>query len=198
MIKKLLYILFVMVAATASAQMPLSESFATDKNADAYALIQKPSAKDIIPMENVFDMDAIHAEINNQLIAEDLLEYASTFKGIRYRRGGMSPKGFDCSGFTGYVFSHFGYSLPRTSGDQYNVGAPVEDHYQIQPGDLVFFRGRNARASRVGHVGIAISANPVTGEVTFIHSACSSGITVSTTSEPYYSARFIGARRVIN
>lgn len=128
-------------------------------------------------------------------LAADLLDYAHSFVGTRYRRGGKTPAGFDCSGFTGYVFREFGYSLSASSAAQYSDGhkVPVD---QIQPGDLLFFNGR-ARGSRVGHVGIAISADPVTGVVTFIHSSTSSGVRVDRTDAPYYACRFLGARRVL-
>ena len=68
---------------------------------------------------------------------------------------------------------------------------------EISCGDLLFFTGRNSRSGRVGHVGIAISNDPVTGEITFIHAATSGGIRIDRISAPYYSKRFIGARRVL-
>ena len=68
---------------------------------------------------------------------------------------------------------------------------------QVQPGDLIFFTGRNSKSGNVGHVGIVVDGDPVTGQITFIHSACSSGISIDTTDDPYYSKRFIGVKRVI-
>jgi cell wall-associated NlpC family hydrolase len=67
---------------------------------------------------------------------------------------------------------------------------------EIQPGDLLFFTGRASRSGRVGHVAIAVDADPVSGEVTFIHAA-RTGIQIDRMSAPYYSSRYIGARRVI-
>lgn len=131
---------------------------------------------------------------DNEALVADLLAEASTHTGTRYRRGAKGPKAFDCSGFTSYVYRQFGYSLSASSRTQYTQGEAVaiED---IMPGDLVFFKGR--RSSQVGHVGIAIEYNPVTGVTTFIHAAVSGGIRVDSTDQRYYRDRFLGARRVI-
>lgn len=126
---------------------------------------------------------------------EDLLDYARSFKGLRYRRGGKTPKGFDCSGFTGYVFRQFGLSLGASSRDQYRQGESIERE-SLQPGDLVFFSGRCGGTKSVGHVGIVTRVGDDGKSFHFIHSACSSGITESHSSEPYYSCRYVGARRV--
>ena len=131
---------------------------------------------------------------NLQLI-NDLLDEAHKYIGTGYRRGGKTPKGFDCSGFTGYVFRQFGMQLGASSGDQYRQGQKIETD-EIQPGDLLFFKGRSAR--QVGHVGIAVSNDPETGEITFIHSATSGGVRLDRVSAPYYSQRFLGARRIIS
>jgi len=78
-----------------------------------------------------------------------VLAYASNFLGIQYVWGGTSPSGFDCSGFTQYVFAHFGVNLPRVSEAQQNVGTLVSRD-NLQPGDLVFF------GTPAHHVGIYV------------------------------------------
>jgi len=78
-----------------------------------------------------------------------VIAYASNFLGIPYVWGGTSPSGFDCSGFTQYVFAHFGVNLPRISEDQQNVGTFVS-RANLQPGDLVFF------GTPAHHVGIYV------------------------------------------
>ncbi|MBU3160404.1 C40 family peptidase [Clostridium frigoris] len=97
-----------------------------------------------------------------------LLSYASQFLGIPYVWGGTSPSGFDCSGFTQYVFAHFGVNLPRVSEDQQNVGTKIS-RGDLQPGDLVFF------GSPAHHVGIYVGNGnminaPHTGAVLRIQS----------------------------
>ncbi|MBX4265806.1 C40 family peptidase [Clostridium estertheticum] len=78
-----------------------------------------------------------------------LISYASQFLGVNYVWGGTSPSGFDCSGFTQYVFAHFGVDIPRVSEDQQNVGTLISRD-NLQPGDLVFF------GSPAHHVGIYV------------------------------------------
>ena len=113
-----------------------------------------------------------------------LVSYARRLLGVRYAYGGTSPRsGFDCSGFTRFVFAHFGVSLPHYSVAQFSRGHRV-GRAALKPGDLVFFDG-------LGHVGIYV------GHGRFIH-APHTGTRVSV--EPlrgWYSSRFTGARRVI-
>lgn len=136
------------------------------------------------------------ADVDAAQLSADMLGFARKFIGTRYRIGGKAPKsGFDCSGFTGYVFKNFGFSLASNSKGQYLQGRKVLKD-EIQPGDLVFFTGRG-RSGHVGHVGIAVSNDPVSGEITFIHAATSKGICIEKLSAPYYASRFLGARRVL-
>ncbi len=126
---------------------------------------------------------------------DDMLNYARKFMGVRYVRGGRSPKGFDCSGFTSYVYSQFGYTLSPSSSTQYTQGKQIKRE-EIQPGDLLFFTGRASRSRQVGHVAIAIDADPESGEITFIHAA-RTGIKIDKITSEYYAKRYLGARRVI-
>lgn len=128
-------------------------------------------------------------------VADDLLSLANSYLGLRYRRGGKTPKGFDCSGFTSYIFSQFGYELLSNSAAQFSQGVAI-DKNEVKPGDLLFFNGR-AIGKRIGHVGIAVEQNPVTGEITFIHSAVGGGIRIDKTTSPYYARRFVGVRRIL-
>lgn len=109
---------------------------------------------------------------------------ALSLQGIPYVFGGTTRSGFDCSGFTRYVYAASGISLPRTSYAQYNFGTPV-NRGQLQPGDLVFFSTYTKGAS---HVGIYI------GGGRFVH-ASNSGVRVTSLNENYYATRFLGARR---
>jgi cell wall-associated NlpC family hydrolase len=110
--------------------------------------------------------------------------YARTLVGVRSAYGGTSPRsGFDCSGFTRFVFAHFGIALPHYSGGQFDVGRRVA-RTALRPGDLVFF-------DRLGHVGIYV------GRGRFVH-APHSGTSVSV--EPlagWYASRYSGARRLL-
>ncbi len=137
---------------------------------------------------------SVSAESDIPEYISDMLSFASRYEGLRYRRGGKTPKGFDCSGFTSYVFGQFGLKLNASSAAQYTQGEKVEAS-DLRPGDLVFFSGRAVSKHRVGHVGMVTDVD-ADGTFKFIHSSNSQGITVTKSTEPYYSRRYIGARRV--
>ena len=139
-----------------------------------------------------------NAPINNDAASgrvKDLLNFAFQFKGVPYRYGQASPRGFDCSGFTSYVFKRFGFSLDRTSRGQVNDGRSIARH-ELKPGDLVFFNGRARGGKRVGHVGIVTEVHN-DNNFKFIHASCHKGITESNSTETYYQSRYVGACRVI-
>lgn len=117
--------------------------------------------------------------------AEEISDNAQKLIGTPYVFGGTTTNGFDCSGFTQYVFKGSGIDLPRTSYAQYGIGTAVSKD-ELQIGDLVFFATYDSGAS---HVGIYI------GEENFIHAA-RSGIKITGLSDSYYAGRYLGARRV--
>lgn len=145
--------------------------------------------------EQIKNSPLFYEEELDPIIAE-MLDYASKFKGVRYRTGAMGPNRFDCSGFTSYVFAHFGYKLDRTSSQQAQSGKVVAKN-ELQPGDLVFFNGRRAGGSRVGHVGIVTKADNENETFEFIHASCSQGVVVSKSTEAYYDRRYVKACRMI-
>lgn len=118
--------------------------------------------------------------------AQSVLGIANQFIGVPYVFGGSTPSGFDCSGFTRYVYSSVGIDLPRMADEQYTVGQFVSQS-DLQPGDLVFFQ---TYTSGVSHAGIYIGDNK------FI-SATSSGISIDNLRSGYWSARYVGAKRVL-
>lgn len=112
---------------------------------------------------------------------------AQAFTGAAYRPGGADPAGFDCSGFVQFLYGRQGLSLPRTAAAQFTVGDRVPPP-RIAPGDLVFFR---TSGRRVSHVGVAL------GDGTFLHAPnVGSRVRVDRLEAPYWSRRFVGARRV--
>lgn len=119
-----------------------------------------------------------------------VVEYAKQYLGYRYVPGGGTPStGFDCSGFTSYVYKHFGISLSRTSKDQAKNGTAVEKN-NLQLGDILIFN--NTANTAIGHVGIYI------GDNNFIHASNpSEGVKITSLSSSYYKSRYVGARRVI-
>lgn len=135
-------------------------------------------------------------EYVNETLMEDMVEFSRRFTGTRYRSGGKTPAGFDCSGFTGYVFRNFGMTLGASSAIQANQGKPV-DPAELRPGDLLFF-SRGGKSNRVGHVGMVTEVDSITGHARFIHATTRNGVVESSyPSDPYYRTRFITARRIL-
>ena len=118
----------------------------------------------------------------------EIVKYAKKYLGSKYVYGGSSPSGFDCSGFTSYVYKHFGYSLSRTSSGQASNGKSVSKS-NLQQGDIVCF-ARSSGSKKIGHVGIYIGGGK------FIHAANSRKgvITSNVSGDGYY---FVCARRII-
>jgi len=117
----------------------------------------------------------------------DLVGTALSLRGTPYRNGGSDVHGFDCSGFTQYVFAQYGVALPRDVRSQFRVGTPI-DPGNLAPGDLVFFTTTDPDVS---HVAIAIGGDE------FVHAPSTWGtVRVEHLSTNYWSQRYIGARRV--
>lgn len=126
---------------------------------------------------------------------DELVNFAKSLKGIRYRYGSTNPeKGFDCSGFVNYVFHHFGIGIPRSSGDFAGAYGKV-DLKDAKSGDLILFTGTKRGSRQAGHIGIIVSQP---GEpVMFIHSTsgAANGVT-ETPLNDYYMGRFIKTIRI--
>jgi peptidoglycan DL-endopeptidase CwlO len=112
---------------------------------------------------------------------------ALDLRGSPYRNGGADPSGFDCSGFTQYVYARHGVALPRAVFEQFKIGVAVTAA-DLEPGDLVFF---TTTAPGASHVAIALGG----GE--FVHAPSSTGVVrVERLSVKYWANRYLGARRI--
>ena len=121
------------------------------------------------------------------------METAKTFTGVRYKYGGTTKKGMDCSGLVTTAFKKEDILLPRTTS-QLAVTGDWVDVKEVQKGDLLFFATRkNSRT--VNHVGIV--TNTRSGYVEFIHSTTSRGVITSELSEKYWYFAFVQARRIL-
>lgn len=115
-----------------------------------------------------------------------LLEHIDEWYGTRYRYGGTTKSGIDCSAFVQAVYlSAFALSLPRTARDQYR-NSRIISATEMKTGDLVFFNTTGG----ISHVGIYLQNNK------FVHASTSQGVTISDMFDPYYLSRFIGIGRV--
>jgi cell wall-associated NlpC family hydrolase len=166
--------------------------------------IIEPVKQDVLQAENIFaTRDAVvekaspvqfkYAVLLNteveSLPSKTLLESVDEWYGVRYRTGGNTKSGVDCSGFTVAVYaSVFGFALPRVSREQYRISRKISTT-ELQQGDLVFF---NTNGSGVSHVGVYLGNNK------FIHASVSRGVMVNDLFESYYIKRFVGAGRIEN
>jgi peptidoglycan DL-endopeptidase LytE len=119
---------------------------------------------------------------------DQVVRTAQHLLGVPYMWGGTTPRGFDCSGFTQYVFAKNGIHLPRMSRDQAKVGKPVAKS-QLKKGDLVLFG--NTYHHGISHIGIYV------GNGKFIEASSSRGVILASLSNPYWKAHYVGARDVI-
>lgn len=135
--------------------------------------------------------------VSSELTA-GIISYATELLGRPYLRGGKTPSGFDCSGFTSHVFGKFGLSLSPSSSTQFTQGEEISIG-EARPGDLIFFSGRRVSKTNIGHVGMIVDVVPSTGQVKFIHSASNGGVRYDVyPDDPYYNTRYIGIRRVLD
>lgn len=118
-----------------------------------------------------------------------IVDKARSYIGCKYTYGGSSPSGFDCSGFSQYIYKQFGVNINRTAASQYSNGKSVSKS-DLQLGDLVMF---GSSASNINHVGI------YAGNGTIVHAANPSrGVTTDTINSGYYNNNYVGARRIVN
>lgn len=121
-------------------------------------------------------------------IGAQIVDMAMAHLGTRYRSGGAAPGGFDCSGFTRYLYGQFGYSLPHSATSQYNNYGAYVAKENLQKGDLVFF---SDSAHAIGHVAIYI------GDGQIIHARYSLGrVSIDNLYSSYYTSHYVGAKRI--
>ena len=130
--------------------------------------------------------------IANQDLIDQLIQSASEKIGSRYRTGGTTTSGFDCSGLMCATFGAFNIKLPRSSIEQASFGEQIND-VNAQKGDLIFFKTNGRR--QINHVGIVVEVTD--DEIKFIHSSIHSGVIISSTKESYYQRNFAQVNRVL-
>lgn len=131
--------------------------------------------------------DEFEAMVRNVDIKSKIMDQYADWKGVRYRLGGDTKRGIDCSGFVQRTFrEQFGMDLPRSTYEQEDMGKKIQ-RTKLRPGDLVLFRA----GSTGRHVGIYL------GNDKFVHASTSSGVTISSMTEAYWDKRYREARRVL-
>ncbi|MCR4031765.1 MULTISPECIES: C40 family peptidase [Flavobacterium] len=129
----------------------------------------------------------------NRNLVNNLIEKATDNIGIRYKAGGTTKNGFDCSGLVYTTFESENIPLPRSSFEQAKIGKviPLND---AKKGDLIFFKTNKSR--QINHVGLITEVN--SDEVKFVHSSTSKGVIISSTKEAYYKNSFEQVNRVVH
>ena len=131
-------------------------------------------------------------EDNSKTIVKDLIYTASENIGVRYKAGGTTNKGYDCSGLVFTTFNSENIKLPRTSLEQSKIGEVINRN-KAKKGDLIFFKTN--RSSQINHVGLIVEISDE--EIKFIHSSTSKGVIISSTKEPYYRDSYAQVNRII-
>lgn len=170
-----------------SSSQSSSNTYVEDNSGSSDNDYQEPTYEEPAYEEPAYEEPAYEEPSYDSSSSGSIVGTAQNYLGVPYVWGGTSPSGFDCSGFTQYVFRQCGYSINRTAAAQYSNGSYVS-YDSLQAGDLVFFANTYS-ASGITHVGIYIGG----GE--FIHAA-NGGVKISSLSESYYSSRYYGARRI--
>ena len=140
----------------------------------------------------------INTAYTNSVESEDakvmsIVDYAKQFNGVKYKFGGATADGMDCSGLVFESFRAFNILLPRSSRDMARKGEKISLS-NTQEGDLLFFKTSNRR-NDINHVGLVVNSEP--GKIEFIHATLSAGVTVSKLSENYWNSAFVEARRIL-
>jgi Cell wall-associated hydrolases (invasion-associated proteins) len=162
-------------------------------NTTAHVLRRVPVSRDFPALPVSGGRPGASPGLANIAASGDVASFAVQFVGARYRWGGSSPStGFDCSGFTSYVYRQFGVNLPRSAAAQFNTayGASVGSMENLAPGDLMFFRNTGGQRG-ISHVAIYIGGGRMVHAMTPRYGVQVSGIWGS-----YWTSRYYGAIRV--
>ncbi len=191
-IGSLLFLLLIMVATSCST----TTGYRSGKYASSHKRVvkSKKSSKTYVKKvsEPKFSSNStVIASVSG--IRHEIIDYAIRFRGVKYKYGGKSPDtGFDCSGFTGYIFSQNGIPLSGPSDIQAKRGVN-KTMKQLLPGDLVFFGDEN----RISHV--AIVAETSDNHIQVVHATTSAGVKMDEiTSSEYWSSRFLFGKDIIS
>ena len=138
--------------------------------------------------------DAPYAVNNTATIEEKIIDYAKSFEGVKYRWGGTTESGMDCSGLVFESFKNYGIYLPRISRDMAKKGIKIALK-ESEVGDLLFFKTGKSKRNAINHVGLVVEAS--NGKIKFIHSTTRKGVIVSSISETYWNTTFFEARRIL-
>ena len=154
--------------------------------------IQEDSKEEVVAEKNTIESKKV-SPANDAEFVDQLIQTVSENIGTRYRTGGTSKDGFDCSGLICTAFKAYDIQLPRTSIEQSQYGVVVNKE-DAKKGDLIFFKTNGRR--QINHVGMVVEVGD--GDIKFIHASVSGGVMISSINEKYYVKRFSQINRVLN
>ena len=125
--------------------------------------------------------------------ANDIINTALTYSGVRYKYGGTTSKGMDCSGLLYVSFKEHNVPIPRISNEMANEGKRIRVN-QVEKGDLLFFK-TSRKGKKINHVGLVVAVED--DEIKFIHASTSRGVIVSSLREGYWNYAFVKATRIL-
>ncbi|WP_413723286.1 bifunctional murein DD-endopeptidase/murein LD-carboxypeptidase [Sodalis sp. RH24] len=175
------YVLRLIPAVAAAVMLSACSSHGSQQTAEMHAVNDKSDFLLQASQDQFEDM------VRNVDVKTKIMDQYAVWKGVRYRLGGSSKRGIDCSAFVQQTFhEQFGLELPRSSSEQQGIGAKIQ-RTKLRPGDLVVFHA----GSTGRHMGIYL------GNDQFVHASTTSGVTISSLSETYWNKRYREARRVL-
>lgn len=170
-------------------------SCGTVKKKTTYSSTSKQRTVTVAPSTNKVDQPQIRSERKrvHLSVADNIINTALTFSGTKYKYGGTTKKGMDCSGLLYVSFGEHDVQLPRVSYHMAEKGKRIKIN-KVAKGDLLFFKTRK-RSRRINHVGMVVAVD--NNEVRFIHASSSRGVIVSSLREGYWNSAFVKATRVL-
>ncbi len=200
MIKKLLFLLTISLILTSCGSSKRSLQSKHVKNRTTVSTRTKTSSKKKSTTKRVSSTTTKKKPTTTKRVssttvkkkASSIIKYAKSFNGTRYKLGGTTKKGMDCSGLIYTSFKKENVVLPRTSRSMSTKGKKISLS-KVVPGDLLFFKTNN-RKNVINHVGLVIS---IKGKISFIHASSSRGVMISGLNERYWKNSFASARRIL-
>ncbi|HEY0208708.1 bifunctional murein DD-endopeptidase/murein LD-carboxypeptidase [Acerihabitans sp.] len=175
------YVLRLIPAVAVAVMLSACSSHGSQQTAEMHAVNDKSDFLLQASQDQFEDM------VRNVDVKTKIMDQYAVWKGVRYRLGGSSKRGIDCSAFVQQTFhEQFGLELPRSSSEQQGMGAKIQ-RAKLRPGDLVVFHA----GSTGRHMGIYL------GNDQFVHASTTSGVMISSLSETYWNKRYREARRVL-
>lgn len=141
---------------------------------------------------NSEDMDTVDIPSSSSKV-NDIINTALMYSGVRYKYGGTTKKGMDCSGLLYVAFKKNDVALPRVSSAMADQGKRIRVN-QVEKGDLLFFK-TTRRGKKINHVGLVVAVE--NDDIKFIHASTSRGVIVSSLREGYWNYSFVKATRIL-